>query len=250
LDLTACYPEEAGARQISRAVWLVGARHVVVCDALTLKAPGRLDYHWHGHRELFWEGSDGWLALVSEKSTAAALCISSPQFRLEAADVVRLRGSRGQLTAAVALDVPAACCVWWIFSLAHTAPRFALSPEHFELDSRRVSLSGFSQLEITALSKRQRRPPVAVTAKLTGHVVEAICEAGPCHFEGEVEFAFYLLANGQRVGTQWYGLEPTARFMLEDTHLHAALQVKAFVREKRQPEKKTAKTTRVEGSSG
>jgi hypothetical protein len=250
LDLTTCYPEEAGVHQISRTVWLVDTRHVVVCDALTLKAPGRLGYHWHGHRELFWEGSDGWLALVSEKSTAAALCISSPQFRLEAADVVRLRGSRGQLTVAVALDVPAACCVWWIFSLAHTAPRFALSAEHFDLDGRRVSLAGISKLDITAVGKQQRRPPVAVTAKRTGPVVEAVCEAGLEHFEGEVEFAFYLLANGQRIATQWYEPQPTARFLVPDTHANAALEVRAFVREKARPDRKVAKTTRVEGASG
>ncbi len=59
-----------------------------------------------------------------------------------------------------------------------------------------------------------------------------------------------VLANGQRIATQWYEPHSSARLLVPDTHATAALEVRAFVREKARPDNKVAKTIRVEGAGG
>ena len=54
VDLTACYPPEAGVTQVWRAVWLIGRAHLLVCDQVQGAAPLPVTYHWHGHPELYW----------------------------------------------------------------------------------------------------------------------------------------------------------------------------------------------------
>ncbi|MBK5938037.1 heparinase II/III domain-containing protein [Halochromatium roseum] len=54
VDLTACYPPEAGVTQVWRAVWLIGRTQLLVCDQVQGATPVPVAYHWHGHPELYW----------------------------------------------------------------------------------------------------------------------------------------------------------------------------------------------------
>lgn len=118
VDLTACYPASLALKTAVRHVWLAGRELVVVADRLEAATPLRAEYHWHGHKDAaWWIEPDG--ALLSLDATR--LWISSPATKLSETNLLRLPGSRGQLSLRCTLD-PATPVTWWLFALTADRP--------------------------------------------------------------------------------------------------------------------------------
>ncbi len=112
LDLSACYPAQAGARRVERCVWLLDRAAVVVCDRFDLERSEGLAYHWHGHPDAGWWIGGGTADLCC--ADQPPLRLSSPQVGLDEGMLDRLPGSRGHLTLSVPL--PPHTQVWWLFA--------------------------------------------------------------------------------------------------------------------------------------
>jgi hypothetical protein len=122
IDLTACYDPAAQVCSVARTVWLRGRDLVVVADEIDTASPSPVIYHWHGHPDAAWWTERGWLLLHLPD---ADLWFTSPQAPLSTEHIVRLEGSRGQLTAAAEIT-PAPHVVWWIFSIGSAHPEHRL----------------------------------------------------------------------------------------------------------------------------
>jgi len=131
LDLTHCYPEAAGAKSIVRNVWLSNRDLVIVADQIEATANDTLQYHWHGDPEAsWWCQDDGWALIHTD---AADLWLTSPQFAISGANIVRLPASRGQLTLSVK-TASVAEVVWWIFIVADAPAAFHLAEDEKSLE--------------------------------------------------------------------------------------------------------------------
>ncbi|MFP4501573.1 MAG: heparinase II/III family protein [Candidatus Hydrogenedentota bacterium] len=108
IDLTACYPGEAGATSVVRTVSLGADKTVRVTDRIEGANIARIAYHWHGHPEAaWWVDEEGALIHLPE----GALRFTCRQADLSLAQVMRLPGSRGQLTLVCAIE-PRAEITW------------------------------------------------------------------------------------------------------------------------------------------
>ena len=122
LDLTACYPAAAALESVVRNVWLDGRNLVVVADEIQGKHVGKVEYCWHGHPDAAWYAGNGRILFHMD---AADLWIASPHVQLADPGIVRLPGSRGQLTLQAEVQ-PAPPVVWWVFALGDVAPAVEL----------------------------------------------------------------------------------------------------------------------------
>lgn len=86
---------------------------------------------------------------------------------------------------------------------------------------------------------------VTVRAERRGNAVAARIEADRRFFHGDVEYAFYLMVQGRKSVVLWYTDSPEATFPLSDAIAGCALEVRGFVREKANPDKKVMKKARV-----
>jgi hypothetical protein len=77
--------------------------------------------------------------------------------------------------------------------------------------------------------------PIVVHTQRRDGVLEARCEIFGEYFTGEVEYAFYLIANGKRIDMKWYAAESYTSFELTDATRNANLKIKGFVRERQNP---------------
>lgn len=246
LDLTDCYPPEARALRVWRAIWLVRDQHVVVCDFVQSDAPLRLGWYWHGHPSLFWGMSPGGMSLQSEESPSDQLHVMSPQMALGLRDLQRLPGSRGQQTVCPSVLAPENIAVWWVFSRKSQPPVFSINQDSFEIDGTRVSLGNCKCMAEHAVSfLPSEHEPVGVLAWRREHSVYAICRANPVHFSGEVEYAYYLMADGKRVLAQWYGPDDRVVLDIPVGCRHSSLKVHGFVREKANPDRRVMRVVSV-----
>jgi hypothetical protein len=133
VDISRCYPAEAGVRSIARTVWLQNRELVVVADEIETANTAAIAYHWHGHPESAWWAQDKWMLLHLPD---ADLWFTSPQAPLSQKQIFRHAGSRGQLTATAEIS-PAPRVVWWIFSIGSAGP-----PPVLEYGARRVQIGG------------------------------------------------------------------------------------------------------------
>ncbi|MHA6964320.1 FkbM family methyltransferase [Zobellella denitrificans] len=77
---------------------------------------------------------------------------------------------------------------------------------------------------------------LSVSCKIDNDVIDVTASLHGNFFSGDVEYAFYLMVNGVKAETQWYGPEPSAQFaMIKEAD---SIEIKGFVREKHFPEKK------------
>lgn len=246
IDLTACYPPEAQAEQVRRAVWLIDDRQVVVCDEVSAPTPPTLTYHWHGHPSLHWCLQDGAAILVSPTDPDVWLHLFSPQFALSPADLDRLPGSRGHLSLSVTLQLPTGAAVWWVFSLDAARPDFQLDAARLRIGEAVVTRDPRLPATAEPLRRPPSRPdPLTVNATRHGEVVTARCTADPEHFAGELEYAFYLMAGGQKALVHWYTDQPEVRLTVPPEARGQTLEVRGFVREKANPEKKLMRAVGV-----
>jgi hypothetical protein len=119
IELAECYPQQARIHSVIRSVWLSGFCCVVVADQVQAEKLEKISYHWHLHPEAAVWVHDGWVLAHFADVDAWFTC---PQAPLSDANILRLPGSRGQLT--IAADViPAPAVVWWIFAIASAPPR-------------------------------------------------------------------------------------------------------------------------------
>jgi FkbM family methyltransferase len=79
---------------------------------------------------------------------------------------------------------------------------------------------------------------LTVSAVLTGDILMASCRPNRTVFRGELEFAFYVMKDNERIHMFWYSAEPQIRFEIPKGSLDGIISVRAFVREKSNPEKK------------
>jgi hypothetical protein len=132
LDITGCYPPDAGATRVIRTVWLAGDNLVVLADEIQ-NANGTATYSWHGSPQAAWRIRDNWAMLYAEPGTV--LWYTSPSCDISEARLERLAGSRGQLTLmASARPGPA---IWWVFSRGASPPEI-----EYPQDGRLVRISG------------------------------------------------------------------------------------------------------------
>lgn len=247
VDLTACYPAEAGARRVRRAVWLVGDEHVVVCDEFAALPATSLAYHWHGHPALYWCLRDGAATMVSEDDPDRCLHVYSPQITLGPADLHRLPGSRGQQTLTATVFPPADSLVWWVFSFAAARPEFRLTDKAFVVGESVVSID--ERIALSEFWPLPRTAPLVVSALRVGDVVKGQCVASTDHFSGALEYAFYLMVGGKKALVEWYTASPEVSFTLPDDAGDQSLEVRGFVREKDNPEKKLSRSAAVTGKA-
>jgi hypothetical protein len=111
IDLTACYPEEAGVSEAVRRARLEKGGRAVISDTVAGASVERIEYHWHGHPDAAWWVEDNRALICLPEGE---LWFMSPQAAFAYADVHRLPGSRGQLTLIAQAD-PAADGIQWIF---------------------------------------------------------------------------------------------------------------------------------------
>lgn len=325
VDLTACYPIEARADTVTRAVWRLGIDQVVVCDTVVAAHESSVTYHWHGNADAYWGEQAGAVSLCLP-SSRRTLWLQSGQQPLSLAQQHRLRGSRGQCTLQV--SQPAAVTHhWWSFSFTDTPPVFQASGGEATLGNIRLSLADLLPKELPppgldvtvhrdylqvalcrgdellaqamnsgldlslringktaqALSSSGRqwvllipaitaddtvlitaRPLKAKTAateiieySLTASDKAAICSVplrvyaevdtvqvtGRCALmpdvmERAVEYAFYLLVEGQKTQVRWYEGSPTHTFTLTPEEAGKPVQIRGFVRAAEAPNQK------------
>lgn len=238
IDLTTCYPGKVALNKIYRSIFLLGREFVVVCDHIEADKLAQLQYHWHGHSDLAWWVQQGTALLHAEDAPQTQLWLFSPQLQVQEADIDRLPGSRGQLTLVV--DVPATelssggTQVWWVFAFAAERPAFTLDWPHFFIGSHQVNLNGLVP-DVRHIKKllSDTRPGISSLAYREGNHVFATCPPGLGNGElkGNVEYAFYLHANGQRINTQWYTPESTVCFELPQSAQEIEYVITAFVRD-------------------
>jgi hypothetical protein len=141
LDLTSCYPSEAGVDSMVRTVWLAGRDLVVVGDRISGAAIASVRYHWHAHPEAGWWWQDGAAMIRCGETTA---WMSSPGMNLSPAEVDRLPGSRGQLTLSADIPPPKrttkARTHWWIFSFGRRPQPVVADGDSLRVGARRFSV--------------------------------------------------------------------------------------------------------------
>lgn len=133
VDLTDCYPPEAGASLVTRTIWLCGRNLTVAADQIEGPGAEAVSYHWHGDRGTAWRIEEGWALLYA--GPEAMLWFGSPTLAISDANIDRLPGSRGQLSLSV--KGKAAPLIWWIFSLGGSRPTLETTP-----DGRAITVSG------------------------------------------------------------------------------------------------------------
>jgi len=109
-DLRGCY--DLPLTKCTRSLWLTGNSLVVVADEISGSGIDEITYHWHGHSDAAWWVEDG-IALVCLNNTQ--LWIRCMNCALDAAQVDRMRGSRGHLTLQVRIKGAPSQSVWWVF---------------------------------------------------------------------------------------------------------------------------------------
>ncbi len=129
LDLTACYPAEAGLKRVVRTLWLSEKNLVVLADRVRGAAVESIAYHWHGHPDAAWWVEGDMARLYAPDLT---IWIGSPQARITDRNVDRLPGSRGHLTLGANAD-PSAPFVWWVFATGDTRPSVSLHEQGSEI---------------------------------------------------------------------------------------------------------------------
>lgn len=138
LDLTACYPAEAGAESVIRTLWRLGRDRVVVCDTV-VSPEASVAYSWHADADAYWgEQADAiYLTLGDSQRT---LWIQSGHQALSLAQQQRLRGSRGQCTLQV-LQPPNLIYHWWSFGFSDSVPVFEVNGSTACIDNVNLDLS-------------------------------------------------------------------------------------------------------------
>lgn len=129
IDLTACYAPALALASALRHVWLLGRELVVVADRWQTSSPLRVEYHWHGHPDAAWWFEPGGALLAFD---GLQLRISSPDAAISETNLIRLPGSRAQLSLHALLD-PAGPAAWWLFALGADFPTATLSADRRRL---------------------------------------------------------------------------------------------------------------------
>lgn len=87
--------------------------------------------------------------------------------------------------------------------------------------------------------------PLRAYAKVEAGQVTGHCKLMPGVLEGSVEYAFYLLVDGQKTQIRWYEASPSHTFTLSPEELGKCIQIRGFVREVSSPEQKISAVSLV-----
>ena len=92
--------------------------------------------------------------------------------------------------------------------------------------------------------------PVKVTAfRQVDDTVRARVSVADGHLAGEVEYAFYLLSNSERIATRWYSKSAEVVFESGDVKDRTQLEVTGFVRQVSDHKKIHSKRVPIEGTA-
>lgn len=135
VEFSEVYLDSLAVKSVRRMVWLVDNLAVVVADEIIGEGLKTVDYNWHGHSDLAWWEEEGNICLLAPEAT---LWIQNPQGPHALDAVIRLPGSRGQLTLQSRRqdDLPV---IWWVFSLGENP-----CPLHLGQNRRTLEILGHS----------------------------------------------------------------------------------------------------------
>ena len=117
LDLTAGYDPQLGLERVVRDVWLLGNYLVVVADRVTGNMVKDIQYTWHGHPQAaWWLEQNAWLIHAG----GASLWMQCPGVSMDGSELVRLPGTRGQISVVKKLERGGDSTLWWVFNMGQT----------------------------------------------------------------------------------------------------------------------------------
>jgi hypothetical protein len=129
LDLAHCYPAELSVNRVIRTVWFTRNRFVVIADQVDGEKIKTVAYSWHGITQAAWRIQEGWAMLYSGSTT---LWFTSPSLPLSEQQLIRLPGSRGQLTLKTENGIRPV--TWWVFSKGPSHPYVKADPQGNSID--------------------------------------------------------------------------------------------------------------------
>jgi hypothetical protein len=86
--------------------------------------------------------------------------------------------------------------------------------------------------------KPSHLPKVHVQANLQSDRLTALCTMEGQSIGSSLEFAFYVIANGQRIHTRWYEPEANLVFDIPADHQNKEIIVRGFARDALHPSRK------------
>ena len=136
VDITGGFdPDSLSVERVVRHVWLVESENntvIVVADRIKGKGIETVDYNWHAHPQaaLWLEGGACRVNLNDSD-----LWIDSPNVALEGRKIVRLPGTRGQVTVQARIKGADDCCIWWVFTLGDSQVERDLAEDGLALEA-------------------------------------------------------------------------------------------------------------------
>jgi len=151
IDMTACYSvADATLNRVTRQCWLLSNRTLVVLDTIAGMGLCNVSWSWHSHADAAWWAQDGIAVLHLDQTL---LWIASPGVTLDASQITRRPGSRGQQTLGVELpvstdiqpDVITTIHRWWIFHVGDAPAVWRLHDDAntLEIAGQRLSAASF-----------------------------------------------------------------------------------------------------------
>ncbi len=86
---------------------------------------------------------------------------------------------------------------------------------------------------------------IKVEAKREGGFVKSTCIVNERHFPNGVEYAFYLMANGERVDVRWYTEEADVVLKIPEGLVCKSLKVQSYVRDRGDNNRKILEIARI-----
>jgi len=172
IDLTDCYPADLGAKSVVRVIWVLGEKHVAVCDVILSDLDLSIDHTWHGHPEAYWGAKNGSLFLTLDSHPDATCWIGSPDKVFSIADIQRLKGSRGHQS--LHCQSTSAINHWWVFSFSKAAPKLVkMKQNSLLINDDKVSLTELAVNELSpslviSIGKQRMVAHVLVLKELIG----------------------------------------------------------------------------------
>jgi len=142
VDITEGYePGRLDLQRVVRHVWLRQAGDktvIVVADRIQGRGIETVDYNWHTHPQAaLWLAEGACLVHLGHSN----LWIDSPNLRLEGRKIVRLPGTRGQVTVQAQAAGADDCCIWWVFTLGAAPAGKSLSADGLVLEAAGMKFS-------------------------------------------------------------------------------------------------------------
>lgn len=192
VDLTDCYPKEAGVESVTRTLWRLGNEQVILCDTvLTDESDNTVEYHWHGHADAYWGEIEKAVYLAFE-DISDVMTIQTSIGKIGLNHVQRLRGSRGSATLCTLShsgQKKVQRC-WWLFNFRTSLPILLTDDYTANVDGREFDLRSIVRESIA-------EPKLSVLVRPDG--MEAKVKMGDEFLGREIQecWTFSLFVDGK-----------------------------------------------------